>query len=196
MIREVIVTTVDAFGRTHIAPFGLIAAGEEWIIAPFRPSTTLTNLQEVACAVANYTDDVRIFAGCLRGRREWPLVPVGEFPVPRLAAALAHAELVVERIEDDPQRPRFFCRVLRQEQHAPFQGLNRAKAAVLELAVLVSRLDLLPRDKIEREIDYLKIAVDKTAGPEEKEAWGWLMEKVAAQLGKQKQVRVAGKAGD
>jgi len=180
MIREVIVTTVDAAGKAHIAPFGLIAAGEDWIIAPFRPSTTLTNLQQVPYAVANYTDDVRIFAGCLTGRRDWPLAPIADFPVPRLAAALAHAELGIVRVEEDPQRPRFVCRMLRQEQHAAFQGMNRAKGAVLELAVLVSRLDFLPRDKVEREIAYLKIAVDKTAGPEEVEAWSWLMEKVEA----------------
>jgi uncharacterized protein len=192
MIREVIVTTVDASGKAHIAPFGMIAAGEEWIIAPFRPSTTLANLQEVPYAVANYTDDVRIFAGCLTGRREWPLIPIGAFPVPRLANALAHAELAVQRVEEDAQRPRFFCRVLRQELHAPFQGLNRAKAAVLELAVLVSRLDFLPRDKIEREIEYLRIAIDKTAGPEEKEAWGWLVEKVEAHLGKREPAHARG----
>ena len=33
-------------------------------------------------------------------------------------------------------------------------------------------------EKIEREIDYLGIAMDKTAGQREKEAWGWLMEKI------------------
>jgi uncharacterized protein len=38
----------------------------------------------------------------------------------------------------------------------------------------VSRLHLLPRDKIEREIAYLEIAVSKTAGEREREAWGWL----------------------
>ena len=123
---------------------------------------------------------MRIFAGCLTGRRDWPLVALDNFPVPRLAAALAHAELAVARAEEDPQRPRFVCRVLRQVNHAPFQGLNRAKAAVLELAVLVSRLDFLPRDKIVREIAYLKIAIEKTAGADEAEAWGWLMEKVEA----------------
>jgi uncharacterized protein len=180
MIREAIVTTVDAAGHVHMAPFGLIAARDDWIIAPFRPSTTIANLQEVPHAVANYTDDVRVFAGCLTGRRDWPLVKLDGFLVPRLAAALTHAELAVEKIEDDPQRPRFVCRVLRQEQHAPFLGLNRAKAAVLELAVLVSRLGFLPREKIERGIAYLKIAIDKTAGPEETEAWGWLIERVAS----------------
>lgn len=93
---------------------------------------------------------------------------------------IRHAELAVERVDEHPERPRFICRVQRIEQHAPFLGLNRAKAAVLELCILVSRLDFLPCDKIEREIDYLKIALDKTAGSDELEAWGWLMEKVEA----------------
>ena len=46
-------------------------------------------------AVANYTDDVRIFAGCLTGRKDWPTVAVEGCPVPRLAAALAHSVLEV-----------------------------------------------------------------------------------------------------
>jgi len=178
MIREAVVTTIDAAGEVHIAPFGLIEDGAYWVIAPFRPSRTLDNLMEVPNAVANYIDDVRIFAGCLTGRRHWPVTPLNNFPIPRLTVALSHAELCVEKVEDHPERPRFLCRVQKIEQHAPFLGLNRAKAAVLELCILVSRLDFLPREKVEREIDYLKIAIDKTAGPEEQEAWGWLMEKV------------------
>jgi len=178
MIRESVVTTVDAAGRVHIAPLGLIADGDRWIIAPFRPSTTLDNLRAVPFAVANYIDDVRIFAGCLTGRRDWPLTKIANFPVPRLEAALTHAEFAVDHVEEHEQRPRFLCRVLRQAQHAPFEGMNRAKAAVLELAVLASRLDFLPREKIETEMAYLQIAIDKTAGPEEVEAWRWLAEKI------------------
>ena len=60
----------------------------------------------------------------------------------------------------------------------PFLGLNRAQAAVLEAAILVSRLHMLPRAKVERELGYLAIAIDKTAGEAEREAWGWLMEVV------------------
>jgi len=84
MIRETIVTTVSAAGAVHIAPLGIIADGEGWIIAPFRPSVTIDNLRAVPFAVANYTDDVRIFAGCLTGRKDWPTVGSGEVPVPRL----------------------------------------------------------------------------------------------------------------
>jgi hypothetical protein len=58
--------------------------------------------------------------------------------------------------------------------------MNRAKAAVVEAAILASRLHMLPQEKIDAELAYLQIAIDKTAGPEEREAWGWLMEKIAA----------------
>ena len=178
MIRETIVTTVGAEGRVHLAPLGIIAEGDGFVLAPFRPSTTLENLRVVPFAVANYTDDVRIFAGCLTGRRDWPLAASDHVPVARLAGALAHAELAVTRVSEDEQRPRFHTRVVHRVSHAPFEGLNRAKAAVIEAAILVSRLDFLPREKIEREIDYLRIAVEKTADAAEQEAWGWLMEKI------------------
>jgi hypothetical protein len=178
LIRETIVTTADASGAVHVAPLGIIADGEGWVIAPFHPSATLENLRAVPFAVANYTDDVRVFAGCLTGRRAWPTCAAEVVPVPRLAAALAHAELAVERVTEDAQRPRFHCRVVHGATHAPFRGFNRAQAAVVEAAILVSRLHMLPRQKVETEIAYLRIAVEKTAGPAEQEAWDWLMQKV------------------
>jgi hypothetical protein len=180
MIRETIVTTADAAGKVHIAPIGIIADADDWIIAPFRPSATLDNLRAVPFAVANYTDDVRVFAGCLTGRYDWPTTSAQTVPVPRLAAALAHAELAVEAVAEDAQRPRFRCRVVHRAVHAPFEGFNRAQAAVVEAAILTSRLGLLPREKVEQEIAYLQIAVAKTAGPAEQEAWDWLMEKIRA----------------
>ena len=177
-IRETIVTTVDAEGAPHIAPLGIIAQADGWVIAPFRPSKTLDNLTAVPFAIANYTDDMRIFAGCLTGRKDWPLVTVKDCPVPRLQAALSHSVLQVVSITDDGMRPRFFCKVVAEENHAAFTGLNRARAAVLELAILVSRLHMLPPEKIDAEIAYLTIAIDKTAGDAEREAWGWLMQRV------------------
>ncbi|HZM06999.1 MAG TPA: DUF447 domain-containing protein [Methylocella sp.] len=177
MIREVIVTTIDRSGAAHLAPLGLIEADDGWIIAPFLPSATHDNLLESSVGVANYTDDARIFAGLITGRRDWPLVPATKIPVPRLAGALAHAELKVTHFKADAERPRFHCKILHQEQHAPFEGFNRAANAVLECAILLTRLHMLPRDKIDREIAYLAIAIEKTAGPREKEAWSWLMQK-------------------
>ncbi len=69
----------------QIAPMGIRRRGELVVIAPFRPSTTLDNLLGFGCAVVNYTDDVRVFAGCLTGRYDWPLVEAErvEHPVSR-----------------------------------------------------------------------------------------------------------------
>ena len=39
---------------------------------------------------------------------------------------------------------------------------------------------MLPREKVEREIAYLQIAVSKTAAPAEEEAWTWLTEAIRA----------------
>jgi uncharacterized protein len=177
MIREAVVTTIDRSGRAHLAPIGLIEDGPGWIIAPFRPSRTCDNLMETPFAVANYTDDPSLFAGLVTGRHDWPLAPAVKVPAPRLASALSHAELGVARIEHDAERPRFHCEILHREQHAPFEGFNRARNAILECAILLTRLDILPREKIDREIAYLSIAIEKTAGPREHEAWSWLMQK-------------------
>ena len=51
---------------------------------------------------------------------------------------------------------------------------------MIEAGILVSRLRRLPAEKVDREIDYLRIAVEKTAGPREREAWQWLIDRLAA----------------
>lgn len=178
MIRECIVTTLSDEGKLHIAPLGLIEDGEGWVIAPFRPSTTLDNLRATPFAVASFTDDVLVFAGCLTGNKNWPTVPAEHIPGAYLQNALAHLELAVEHVEEDELRPRFHCRIVHEANHAPFKGFNRAQAAVIETAILATRLKMLPRAKIETELAYHQIAVEKTAGPREHEAWRILVEKI------------------
>jgi uncharacterized protein len=154
------------------------ATAEEFIILPFRPSTTLNNLLESKTAVINYCDDVRIFAGCLTGRRDWPLKPAEKINGQVLAAALAHTEVELVRIEEDAIRPKLFCKAVHTVNHAPFRGFNRAQFSVLEAAILVSRLQMMPLEKITAELDYLRIGLEKTAGERELEAWNWLMKVV------------------
>ena len=178
-IVETIVTTIDASGVSHIAPLGLIADGSGWIVAPFQPSRTLDNLRTNPFAVASHTDDVRVFAGCITGRRDWPVIAADKVRGVRLAEALTHWELEVKSVTEDAQRPRFHCRIVHQATHAPFEGFNRAQAAVIECAVLVTRLKMLPPDKVEAELKYLEIAISKTAGEREQVAWSWLMERIA-----------------
>ncbi len=182
MIQETLVTTQNLANAAHIAPMGIHVQADEFIILPFRPSTTLDNLLATRCAVLNYCDDVRIFAGCLTGRRDWPLRASEKIAGQVLEAALAHTEVELVRVEDDATRPKLFCRAVHSVTHAPFQGFNRAQFAVLELAILVSRLHMLPVAKIQSELQYLTIGFTKTAGPREQQAWEWLMTVVDAHL--------------
>jgi hypothetical protein len=175
MIQETIVTTQNSSGVAHIAPMGIHVKGDDFIILPFRPSLTLNNLLESKTAVLNYCDDVRVFAGCLTGRRDWPLNLAEKINGQVLECALAHTEVELVRIEDDSTRPKLFCKAVHTFNHAPFKGFNRAQYSVLEAAILISRLNRLPIEKIESEIDYLRIGLEKTAGDRELEAWGWLM---------------------
>ncbi len=179
-ILETVIATRNADGSPHVAPYGLIADGDGWILAPFRPSPAIANLERHPFAVASSPADVRIIAGHVTGRRDWPLVSATRVAGVRLADAFAHMELEVTGHEDHPQRPRFHCRVVHEESHRPFLGYNRAQAAVIEAAILSTRLHLLPADKIAAELAYLAIAIDKTAGPAEREAWDWIVERIRA----------------
>jgi hypothetical protein len=42
---------------------------------------------------------------------------------------------------------------------------------------------MLPREKIDSEIAYLRIAIDKTAGAGERAAWDRVMAKISAHFG-------------
>lgn len=175
MILETIVTTQNSEGMTHIAPMGIHVENDGFIILPFKPSTTLNNFVDTKVGIINYCDDMRVFAGCLTGRRDWPLKPAHKISGKILECALAHTEVEVVRIEEDETRPKLFCNTTHTANHAPFKGFNRAQYSVLEAAILMSRLDMLPLKKIESEIEYLRIGLEKTAGERELEAWGWLM---------------------
>lgn len=177
-IRESIITTLRDDGSAHIVPMGVHETTKGLMLAPFKPSTTLDNLLRTGTATINYTDDVRVYAGGLTNHHDWPTVATEEITGVRLEDCLAHTEIKVHLQEDDEQRPRFYCKVQLEQMHKPFHGYNRAQSAVIELAILVSRLHMLPAEKVETEIEYLRIGLDKTAGDREQEAWGWLMDKV------------------
>jgi hypothetical protein len=179
VIYETVVSTVSPEGRPHVAPMGVRYQQGHVILMPFKPSITHDNIVASGFAVLNIVVDTRIFAGCVTGRRDWPTLAAERIPGVRLQAALSHVELRLAEHQDDVQRPRLRMARVHEVQHALFVGFNRAQAAVLEAAVLVSRLHMLPPAKVDSEMAYLQIAIDKTAGPGEHEAWGWLTAAVA-----------------
>ncbi len=179
MIFEVIVTTASRSGYVHIAPMGVQYKNDRVLIAPFKPSQTLKNLQTTGKAVVNVTDDVRVYAGCLTDRYNWPTQATKSVRGSRLKGALWYQELTVDKIIDHELRPKVYLSEVSREVIRPFPGFNRSQAAIIEASILVSRLHMLPAEKIDSEMKYLEIAVEKTGGDKEREAWSWLVNAIS-----------------
>lgn len=180
MIFETIIISTNAAEEAHVTPFGVKHEGDFVLVSPFKPSKTLENILQNKVATMNITDDVRVFAGALTNRQPWHLTPANTIKGFRLVGCLTHVELDLVDVREDDMRPQLLMQKIETHHHDNFKGFNRAQAAVIELAVLASRLHILPHDKVQSEINYLQIAIDKTAGEREFEAWRWLIKKITA----------------
>lgn len=178
MIYETIIISSDENNVAHVTPFGVQYEGDVVVISPFKPSRTLDNIMTSKSATMNLTDDVRVFAGALTKRQPWRLTKADQVHGFRLVDCLTHVELTLLDVREDSKRPQLRMQQVKTKHHGDFKGFNRAQAAVIELAVLASRLHMLPPEKILTEREYLQIAMDKTAGVRELEAWTWLNDKI------------------
>jgi uncharacterized protein len=178
MILEGIVTTLDLQGRLNVAPMGPIV--DESLtrlrLRPFQTSQTYRNLKARSCGVFHVVDDVLLLARAAIGRLE---VPPEHFPAEKidgrvLSAACRWYEFEIESCDESHERTEIEARVVHCGRLRDFFGFNRAKHAVLEGAILATRLHLIPRDGILAEFARLQIPVDKTAGPNEREAFALL----------------------
>tara|TARA_B100000902_G_scaffold20305_1_gene24363 strand:+ start:1174 stop:1749 length:576 start_codon:yes stop_codon:yes gene_type:complete len=183
MIHEVIVTTRNMNNKVHIAPMGIKLLNENSEkfaqISPFKPSQTLDNILETDIATINFIDDVKVFAGIVTGKKkDWKLASSQDKHVPHLEHTNTHMNAIVDKVFDDSVRPKIKCKIINEEVHRSFLGFNRAQFSVIELAVLSTRLGMIDDNKVKEELKYLKIGIDKTAGDNEKEAWGWIENKI------------------
>ena len=182
MIIESIITTRDTKGRVNCAPMGVEWGTDEIVVKPFLETTTFRNLSATGVAVVNLTDDVRLFARGATETVEFPCGPAAVVQGAVLDAATGWRELEVVSIDATPPRSRIVTRVVHQGFRREFLGFNRARHAVLEAAILATRLHILPAAEIRAEFARLQVLVDKTAGPDEHEAMAYLREWTDARL--------------
>tara|TARA_B100001173_G_C15997351_1_gene551759 strand:+ start:916 stop:1485 length:570 start_codon:yes stop_codon:yes gene_type:complete len=174
-VRETIVTTKNIDNSIKISPLGIYIDENILRIKPFKPSISLDNILRNKSGVINYVDDVRVFASCIvKNDIKIELTKVDKIDCSRIKSAVSHTEFIIDHVKDDNLRPTIICKPVNEEIHRMYYGLNRAKSAVLELCILASRLGIIDDEKIKNEIKYLNIAIEKTAGRNELEAWKWL----------------------
>ncbi|PYR53406.1 MAG: DUF447 domain-containing protein [Acidobacteria bacterium] len=178
MIVETIITTVAPDGAVNCAPMGVEWGDEALVLKPFLETATYRNVAATGAAVVNLIDDVRVFAHAAIANPQYPTVPAVAVSGVVLADCCSWREVQVRSIDSTPPRSRIEAAVVHHGMRREFIGFNRARHAVLEAAIYVTRLHLLPRAFIESELARLQVIVDKTAGAHEIEAMTLLAEHV------------------
>ena len=196
-LLEGVVTTLSSDGNeqgaTHVAAMGprVDLPGRRLLLRPFQSSTTYQNLCRVGRGIFHLTDDVLLIARAAIGRlpADTPLVdgPEGfessEGYGQRLGDCVRWYAFEVVSRDDSQERAELVCQIVESGNVRDFIGLHRARHAVVEGAILATRLDLLPLEKVLDDFTRLGEIIDKTASPTERLAFSELQQFVAERLG-------------
>lgn len=183
MILEGLMTTTNLDGTVNVSPMGPLVDERlsVFTLRPFQTSTTYRNLKRNGVGVFHVTDDVELLAHAAVGAMTSPpaVRQLPGFEAYVLADACRWFQLQVEELDDQSERTTIVCRSVKSAEQRPFFGLNRAKHAVVEAAIAATRLHLLPREEVERQLVALRPLVEKTAGDAERRAFAFLEAYVA-----------------
>jgi len=180
MILEGLCTTINLHGAVNIAPMGPVVDEQQttFRFRPFQTSTTFANLKATGCGVFHVTDNVELIARAVIGElHQLPeLQPAAVVQGSVLANACRWYEFEVIAIDESQERTEIQTRIVHVGRIRDFWGFNRAKHAVLETAILASRLHLLSPEDVERQLLHLAVIVRKTAGQQEQTAFELLQD--------------------
>jgi hypothetical protein len=176
LIVESIVTTMSEGRAVNVAPMGVEWDDETIVLKPFLETTTYRNVMATRTAVVHLQDDVRVFARAAIGNPAYSTVPATTVRGAVLEDCCSWRELELMTVDSTPPRSRIEMRVVHRGVRREFIGFNRARHAVLEVAIYATRLHLLPRTLVESELERLHVIVNKTAGVQEHEAMALLVD--------------------
>jgi hypothetical protein len=194
-LLEGIVTTLGSDGSPHIAPMGPIVDADfsRLLLRPYCTSTTFQNLKRTGEGVLHVTDDVELFARAAVGElNELPrMIDAESVRGVILADACRWYAFRVVSIDDRQERTEIAAKVVDQGTLRDFFGFNRAKHAVIEAAILATRIGLLDASDILVEFERLSSPVTKTGGLQERNAFDFLLRYVRDRLAPREQAGIA-----
>jgi len=182
-ILEGIVTTRNPDGSINVAPMGPVVvssqAGEisRLLFRPFQDSQTCQNLLSDKQGVFHLTDDVLLFSQAVTktlNPDRLSFSPAQTIDGMIIKHSCSWYEFQIIASETSSVRVELEADVLKIGTDRTFFGFNRAKHAVIEAAILATRLHLLDMDFILEELQKFQILVDKTAGARDVEAFDLL----------------------
>lgn len=183
LILEGLVTSLNDDESLNVSPMGPIVdrAQTEFLFRPFQTSRTYSNLKRTGAGVFHVVDDVLLLAKAAINQLEASpeTRPAEQIDGRILAEACRWYEFEVVEIDDSSARTTVRTRVVHTGRLRDVWGFNRAKHAVLELAVISTRLFMLEPEEVQAEVERLEIIVEKTAGKQEQAAFDLLREYIA-----------------
>lgn len=171
MIIETIFSTQDESGNPNFAPMGVVWEEAFITVRPFRNSHTCRNLLANGYGVANLADDVLAYVQCGLYDAVLPHFPAKAVPGSVFKGACSWRELAVVSHGGDGDRAEVRCRVLHAGRQRDFLGFCRASHAVLEAAILATRMGLLDPKAVEDALIRYEEIVQKTGDHTEKQAF-------------------------
>lgn len=171
MIIESVFSTLGVDGQPNFAPMGVVWGEETITVRPFRQTKTYENLITSGYGVLSLTDDVRAFVRCGLYHEVLPHFAATQVPGVVYQGACSWRELQVISRGGDEQRAEVQCRVVESGRQRDFIGFCRARSAVLEAAILATRLHLLDADWIQTRLDEYETIVAKTGDENERLAF-------------------------
>lgn len=181
MIIESIVTTLNEAGEVNFAPMGVTIGEGDIVIRPYADSTTCRNLLATGVTVVNLTDNARLFAESAVSNPQFPTFPAELIAGVVLSDACSYYECSVGQTDTTPPRTTFHCQIVKKGALREFIGFNRAKNAIIEAAILATRVRLSGVAPILQEYRRLSEIIQKTGGEQETLAMAYLQEYVERQ---------------
>jgi hypothetical protein len=171
MIIETVFSTIDKQGNPNFAPMGLVCSEDSIKVRPYQTTQTFHNLVETGHGVANLTDDVLAFVQSGLFSEKLSCFPARIVPGIVFDKTCSWWELSVESINASSDPAEISCRILHKGKCKEFAGFCRAGSAVIEVAIMATRLDLLEHDMILQKLIECAEIVERTGGDSEIKAF-------------------------
>ena len=165
--------------RVNISPMGPIVdvSMSELVLRPFNTSTTYRNLKAKGQGVFHVTDNALMIAQAAIGQLkcdEVELRAAAKVEGLILCDACRFYEFEVVELDDRSERTCIRAKVVASGRQRDCFGFNRARHAVVEAAILATRVHLTGTEPVLEEFDRLAVTVDKTGSRREHKAMALL----------------------
>jgi hypothetical protein len=171
MIVETIFSTLDQNGKPNFAPMGLVWGDKFVIVRPYRDTQTCRNLFSGRYGVANVCDDILAYVQCALYDAILPHFPAQAGSGVIFSNACFWREVEAVSFGGTTERAEVRCQVIAEGQKRQFLGFRRASNAVIEAAIVATRLNIYNHGTLTEKMAQYEDIVKKTGDDADRQAF-------------------------